>query len=333
MKSIKNLFLYSVIFSLLHGSIVFSNSLPKIEATTTFAPNVPPAIERNYPAHVVVKFTTTEVVKELSKGVKYQFWTYDGVVPGKFVRVREGDTVEFHLINSKTSKLPHNIDLHAVTGPGGGAAVTNTAPGQESVFLFKAINPGLFIYHCATPPVPLHIANGMYGLILVEPAGGLSKVDKEYYIVQSEFYTEKPYGTQGLQTFSQEKALTETPDYVVFNGSVGSLTDSGTLLASVGEVVRLYLGNAGPNLLSSFHVIGVIFDNVYFEGGTGVNTGKNVQTTLIPSGGSAIVEFQVKVPGTFILVDHAIFRTFNKGSVGLLKVEGTDNPSIFSQVK
>lgn len=332
MKNIRNLFLYAVAFSFLGFTNAFADVLPKIEATTTFAPNVPPAIERNYSAHVVVKFTTVEVVKELSKGIKYPFWTYDGAVPGKFVRVREGDTVEFHLINSKSSKVPHNIDLHAVTGPGGGAAVTNTAPGQESVFLFKALNPGLFVYHCATAPVPLHISNGMYGLILVEPAGGFPKADKEYYVMQSEFYTEQPYGTPGLQSFSQEKALTETPDYVVFNGAVGSLTDTGSLTASVGEVVRLYVGNGGPNLLSSFHVIGAVFDNVYFEGSTSCTPGKNVQTTLVPSGGAAIVDFQVKVPGTFVLVDHSIFRTFNKGCVGLLKVDGAKNPAVFSEV-
>lgn len=318
----------------LNESNRFVASLPKIEATTTFAPNVPAAIERNFPAHVVVKFTATEVVKEISKGVKYPFWTYDGSVPGKFVRVREGDTVEFHLANSKTSKVPHNIDLHSVTGPGGGAAYTNTAPGQESVFQFKAVNPGLFVYHCATPPVPLHIANGMYGLILVEPAGGFPKADKEYYIMQSEFYTENAYGTPGLQSFSQEKALSETPDYVVFNGAVGALTESGALLASVGEVVRLFIGNGGPNLISSFHVIGAVFENVYFEGSTSNVPGKNVQTTIIPAGGSAIVDFTVKVPGTFVLVDHAIFRAFNKGCVGLLKVDGVQQtPLVCSDMK
>ena len=196
-----------------------------------------------------------------------------------------------------------------VAGPqGGGAGASLTVPGRSSKFSFKAINAGLYIYHCATSPVGMHIANGMYGLIFVEPKEGLPKVDKEYYIVQSEFYTNGKHGAPGLQGFNMEKALTETPDYVVFNGSVGSLTDNKALKAKVGETVRLFVGNGGPNLLSSFHVIGEIFDNVYTEGGTVANQ-KNVQTTLVPAGGSAIVDFKVEVPSTLILVDHSIFRT------------------------
>lgn len=326
--------LYQIIvglFFLMSCSSLFAQSLPKINAIITAAPNVPVPIERNYPAYVIVNFEVKEVIKELSNGVQYPFWTYDGEVPGKFVRVREGDIVEFHLKNHSGNKLPHNIDLHAVTGPGGGAAATATSPGQSTSFKFKALNPGIYIYHCATPPVPLHIANGMYGLILVEPAGGFPKVDKEYYVFQSEFYTENAYGTKGLQSFSQEKALKEIPDYVVFNGAAGSLVDNKALTATVGDKVRLYVGNGGPNLVSSFHVIGAVFDDVYAEGSTTVS--KNVQTTLIPAGGAAIVEMTVRVPGTFILVDHSIFRAFNKGAIGMLKVDGAKNPEIFSDMK
>lgn len=322
--------LFAIVFSGI-GNIAISKDLPRVEAETTFAPDVPPPIKRKHPAYVVVKFEAVELNKELDDGVTYQFWTFDGSVPGKFVRVRQDDIVEFHLHNSKDCKLPHNIDLHAVTGPGGGAAVSNTAPGRTSVFSFKALNPGLFIYHCATPPVPLHIANGMYGLILVEPHKGLPAVDREYYLVQSEFYTENPYGKKGLQTFSQEKALMEVPDYVVFNGRVGALVDNKALLANVGEKVRLYVGNGGPNLVSSFHVIGAVFDKVYTEAGSIPNT--NVQTTLIPAGGAAIVDFTVRVPGTYVLVDHSIFRAFNKGAIGLLKVVGQANSEIYSEKK
>ena len=245
------------------------------------------------------------------------------------IRVREGDEVEFHLSNHPDSKMPHNIDLHAVTGPGGGAVSSFTAPGHTSVFSFKTLNPGLYIYHCATAPVGMHIANGMYGLILVEPSGGLDPVDREYYIVQSEFYTRDRFGRQGLQPFDMEKALDEEPEYVVFNGSVGSLADDRAITARVGERVRLFVGNGGPNLVSSFHVIGEIFDTVYQEGGTEGNQ-HNVQTTLVPAGGSAIVEFDVDVPGTFLLVDHSIFRTFNKGALGMLKVEGEEDLVIYS---
>ncbi len=327
-KSIISVLVFTV--AMYSGSVVAKN-IPKINAVTTFAPDVPPAIKRNYPAYVVVNFEAIELVKELDNGVKYHFWTFDGSVPGKFVRVKQGDIVEFNLHNNKNSKLPHNIDIHAVTGPGGGAAFSNTSPGRTSVFTFKALNPGIYIYHCATPPVPLHMANGMYGLMLVEPSKGLSKVDKEFYIVQSEFYTDNPFGKKGLHGFSQEKALMEFPEYVVFNGKVGSLVDNKALVANVGDKVRMFVGNGGPNLLSSFHVIGVIFDKVFVEGGSLPN--KNVQTTLIPAGGAVMVEFQVKVPGNFVLVDHSIFRAFNKGCVGILKVIGKENKEIIAEKK
>jgi nitrite reductase (NO-forming) len=298
-------------------------------AKMTYAPMVPPPITRNYPTKVIVKLETTEVTRRLSDGVDYTFWTFGGDVPGKFIRVREGDLVEFHLANSPDSKMPHNIDLHAVTGPGGGATSSFTAPGHSTVFSFTAANPGLYVYHCATAPVGLHVANGMYGLMLVEPKEGLPPVDKEYYIMQSEFYTEGKYGEPGYQPFSQDKAVDENPAYVVFNGSVGSLTGDKAIPAKVGETVRLYVGNGGPNLVSSFHVIGEIFDNVYGEGGTVVNQ-KNVQTTLVPAGGSTIVEFKFDVPGTYILVDHSIFRAFNKGAIGMINVTGEQNLAMYS---
>jgi nitrite reductase (NO-forming) len=298
------------------------------EAVLTDAPHVPPPITRTHPTKVIVNLEVREVVKPLADGVEYTFWTFGGSVPGKFIRIREGDEVEFNLQNHPSSKMPHNIDLHAVTGPGGGAAASFTAPGHSSKFSFKAINRGLYVYHCATAPVGMHIANGMYGLILVEPPGGLPRVDREYYVMQSEFYTAGKNGAPGLQPFSMQKAIDENPEYVVFNGSVGALTGDKAIAAKTGETVRLFMGNGGPNLISSFHVIGEIFDRVYHEGGTTQNT--NVQTTLIPAGGSTIVEFKAEVPGTFILVDHSIFRTFNKGSLGMLKVDGAEDLTIYS---
>lgn len=299
------------------------------QAVLTDAPQVPPPITRKHPTKVIVHLETRELVAKLADGVDYTFWTYGGKVPGKFIRVREGDLVEFHLNNHPSSKMPHNIDLHAVTGPGGGAASSFTAPGHSSVFSFKAINPGLYVYHCATAPVGMHIANGMYGLILVEPKAGFPKVDREYYVLQSEFYTEGEYGAQGLQPFSMRKAMREDADYVVFNGAVGALVGDNAIRANVGETVRLFVGNGGPNLVSSFHVIGEIFDKVYAEGGIKVSQ-EQVQTTIIPAGGSAIVEFKMDVPGTYILVDHSIFRAFNKGALGMLKAEGAENKEIYS---
>jgi nitrite reductase (NO-forming) len=298
-------------------------------ARLTHAPLVPPPLTRNYPTKVIVNLETKEVTRRLADGVEYNFWTFGGDVPGKFIRIKVGDQVEFHLSNDPNSKMPHNIDLHAVCGPGGGATSSFTAPGHTSVFTFTAKNPGLFNYHCATAPVGLHIANGMYGLIFVEPEEGLPPVDREYYIMQSEFYTEGKYGEPGLQQFSQDKAVDERPSYVVFNGSVGSLIDDKSLPCKVGETVRIFVGNGGPNLVSSFHIIGTIFDKVYGEGGTSV-TQENVGTTLIPSGGCAIVEVKIRVPGTYILVDHSIFRAFNKGAIAMLKAEGNPDLAVYS---
>lgn len=309
------------------------NDLPNeepavIEAELTTPPLVPPPITRKKPAKVIVRLEVTEEVKEIAEGVNYTFWTFGGSVPGKFIRIRENDEVEFHLMNHPDSKNPHNIDLHAVTGPGGGASASFTAPGHETVFNFKALNPGLYVYHCATAPVGMHIANGMYGLILVEPEEGLPPVDKEYYVMQGDFYTRGEFGEAGLQPFDMEKVLDEHPTYVLFNGAVGALTGDNALTAKTGERVRLFVGNGGPSLISSFHAIGEIFDKVYPEGGLNINT--NVQTTLIPAGGAAIAEFKVEVPGSLILVDHALFRTFNKGALAMLNVEGPENKEVFA---
>lgn len=308
--------------------VKFEKIVGEETAVLTDPPMVPPQITRNHATKVIVNLEVIEKEMQLMDGVTYNFWTFGGTVPGKFIRVREGDLVEFHLKNDPNNKMPHNIDLHAVTGQGGGASSTMSAPGHETVFSFTALNKGLFIYHCATAPVGMHIANGMYGLILVEPKEGMSKVDKEFYVCQGDFYTKGAYGESGTQPFSMEKAIKEEPDYVLFNGAVGSTTGDKALKAKAGDKIRLFVGNGGPNLVSSFHVIGEIFDNVYTEGGTVPN--HNVQTTLIPSGGAVITEFRADIPGNYILVDHSIFRTFNKGALAILKVEGNENKEIYS---
>lgn len=325
-KMFKKTLLGLATIGLMSGAM--AKDLPTEQAILTSPPEVPPAIERDHNAKVVVELETVEKVGTMADGVEYVYWSFGGTVPGSFIRVKEGDEIEFHLSNHPSSKMPHNIDLHAVTGPGGGATSSFTAPGHTSTFAFKALNPGLYVYHCATAPVGMHIANGMYGLILVEPKEGLPKVDREYYVMQGDFYTKGKYGEPGLQPFDMEKAINEHADYVVFNGAVGSLTGDKSLKAEVGETVRLYVGNGGPNLVSSFHVIGEIFDKVYVEGGTVVN--HNIQTTLVPAGGSAIVEFKVEVPGNLILVDHSIFRAFNKGALGMLSVKGKEDKTIYS---
>ena len=302
-----------------------------VTAELTDVPMVPKQLEYTSPKKVMVELEVIEKVMKIADSTEYTFWTFGGKVPGKFIRVREGDLVDFTLKNMPDSKLPHNIDLHAVTGPGGGAEATLVAPGQSGRFQFRALNPGLFVYHCATGPVGMHIANGMYGLILVEPQSGMKKVDKEFYLMQGDFYTKGKFGAPGLQEFDMDKAIREEADYVLFNGKVNANAGPNALKVKVGESVRLFVGNGGPNLTSSFHVIGEIFDNVYVEGGSLLN--KNVQTTVIPPGGSSIVEMKMEVPGTYHIVDHAIFRTFHKGALAQIKVEGDDNPNVYLKFK
>ncbi len=299
-----------------------------VKAVLTSPPMVPPATGRNAPAKVIVELDVIEKEMPISEGVNYTFWTFGGTVPGSFIRVRQGDTVEIHLNNMPDSKMTHNIDLPGVTGPGGGASSSFTAPGHTSQFTFKALNAGLYVYHCATAPVGMHVANGMYGLILIEPPDGMPKVDREYYVMQGDFYTVGNYREKGLQAFDMQKAIDENATYVLFNGREGSMTGDQALPAKVGETVRLYVGNGGPNLVSSFHVIGEIFDKVWFEGGTRFQ--ENVQTTLIPSGGAAMMDFHLEVPGSYVLVDHSIFRAFNKGALAILKADGPENKAIYS---
>lgn len=305
------------------------DALPVEIAVLTSPPAVPPPIRRRTPARVVVKVEVREVVMKIADEAEYTFWTYGGSVPGSFIRIREGDTVEFELDNHPSSKVPHNIDLHAVTGPGGGAGSTFTAPGHSSRFTFRAINPGLYVYHCATAPVPMHIGNGMYGLILVEPKDGLPPVDREYYVMQGEFYTDGRYGEAGLRAFDTGKSIDERPTYVLFNGSVGSLVGEKAITAKAGETVRIFFGVGGPNLASSFHVIGEIFDRVWTDGAMKA-AAEHVQTTLVPPGGAVVAEFKVQVPGTYVLVDHSLSRAFNKGALGMLSVTGPEDPAVYS---
>ena len=282
---------------------------------------------------VVVKLVTEEKLGQLADGVTYDFWTFNGTVPGPFIRLRLNQTVEIHIINPPNSTMTHSIDSHAILGTGGGGVYSQTPPGQESVFQFKAMRVGLFMYHCATPDIPTHIANGMYGLILVEPIGGLPKVDREFYIAQGEFYTEGPFGQQGFQTYSYQKADAETPDYVVFNGRVGALAGTPwTLRVNVGQTVRIFFLNAGPNLDSSLHLIGGMLDRVYEEGSILSPPLLNVQTTLVPAGGSVMVEFTAEVPAKLTIVDHSLFR-IHHGALGIINVIGAANPALFSSIK
>jgi nitrite reductase (NO-forming) len=292
------------------------------------ASDVPPPIGKRPPQTVRVDLVTVELEGRLAEGTTFGYWTFNGKVPGPMLRVRVGDTVEVHLKNADNSAMVHSVDFHAATGPGGGAVSTQTNPGEEKSFKFKALVPGLFVYHCATPMVAHHIANGMYGLILVEPEEGLPPVDHEFYVVQGEIYTEGAFGQHGSQEFNVEKLLNERPEYFVFNGSVGALSRLHPLQAKVGDTVRIFFGVGGPNYSSSFHVIGEIFDKVYNLGGVLSEPLRGIQTVTVPAGGAVITEFKVEVPGNYTLVDHALARA-ERGLIGILHVEGAPNPDIY----
>ncbi len=292
------------------------------------AQDLPRPLSARPPQSLSLSVEAIEVEGQLTQGTTFTYFTFDRKVPGPFLRVRVGDAVNLTLKNRSTSKFIHSIDLHAVNGPGGGATVTQVPPGGEEAFTFKALSPGLYVYHCATPSVAHHIANGMYGLILVEPEGGLPPVDREFYVMQGEIYTHQPFGEKGHLDFSEPKLLNETPEYFVFNGAVGGLTQEKPPRAKVGETVRIYFGVGGPNFTSAFHVIGEVFDRVYDQASLTSPPLINVQTTMVPPGGATMVEFKLDVPGRYILVDHALSR-LERGLAGYLLVEGPDNPEVF----
>lgn len=301
-------------------------------------------VERTGPLTQEVHFYIREVVAEMVEGTTMDFWTFDGKVPGPMVRCRVGDTVDFFLHNEAENSTAHNVDFHAVNGPGGGAVALNTTPGGVSNLRVKMLAPGIFIYHCAFPDIPTHISHGMYGLAVVEPEEGLPPVDHEYYLMQSEFYTDRG-GRQahtqltdaGHLSYSVELGNLEEPTFVVFNGRPDAIVGDRAIgvhngdAISTGERVRLFVGNIGPNFISSFHVIGEIFDTVYVEGSFAL-VNQWVQTTLVPSGGAAGVEFAVEVPGDYVMVDHSIFRT-HKGALGIIHAEGPEAPDIYQPVE
>ena len=311
------------------GPVLVNNPATKGSDIVRDPTDIPHSIGVREPKTVRIDLEAVEVEGQLADGTTYKYWTFNGQVPGPFFRIRVGDTIEVHMKNLTNSTMAHSVDFHAVTGPGGGATMTQTAPGEETMFSAKALNPGLYVYHCATPMVAQHIANGMYGLILVEPEEGLPPVDREFYVMQGEIYTKEAFGSTGLLTENTQALLNEDPEYLVFNGAVGSLTEQKPLKAKVGETVRIFFGVGGPNFTSSFHVIGEIFDRVYDQASLTSPALTNVQTTTVPPGGATMVEFGMEVPGRYILVDHALSR-LQRGLAGFLFAEGPDNPEIFN---
>jgi len=294
--------------------------------------DLPPPVGNRPPAVVHVTLTARETVGQLdaSTGTTYRYWTFNGKVPGPFIRVREGDTIEITLNNDKSDVMVHSIDLHAAVGPGGGAALSQVPPGQSKTFSFQATTPGLFVYHCGTPMIAEHMANGMYGLILVEPAGGLPHVDHEYYIMQGEMYTTAPKGKPGLQQFSAPNLMQENAEYFVFNGSVDAANKQYPMHADVGQTVRIFFGNAGPNATASEHMVGEIFTKVYALGSLTSAPLTGIQTVTVPPGGAAVLELKASMPGNFNMMDHAITR-MEKGMLAVLEVKGQTNTALMHE--
>lgn len=305
-----------------------ADSLAALASITRDATDLPGPIARSESATVRVELETIEREAPLADGTVFRYWTFNGKVPGPFVRARVGDTIEVSLKNAADSWMPHSVDFHAVTGPGGGAVATQTDPGAATGFRFRAMKPGIYVYHCATPMVADHIQAGMYGLVLVEPEGGLPKVDREFYVMQGEIYTEDPFGTSGLLATDYDKLLDERPEYYVFNGAAKALTGEHALKAKTGETVRIYFGVGGPNKTSSFHVIGEIMDKVSSHGSLTSPAATDVQTVSVAPGGATIAAVTFEVPGTYLLVDHALSRV-ERGLVGKIEVEGPANPAVF----
>lgn len=292
--------------------------------------DLPPPIRRSKTKTVTVDLYAEEVITEIEEGKKAWVWTFNGTVPGPMIRVMQGDTVVINLTNNLHNEEPHNIDLHASMGPGGGGDVTNVEPGETRTFSFKARRQGAYIYHCAAEGMPWeHVAYGMYGLIMVEPKGGLKKVDKEFYIGQSDWYHDA-LGNPGhlipddVNVLDEEKALAEHPSLFSFNGHKHALTRPDlfgeTIRADQGDKVRFFFVTGGPNIGSNWHIIGTIFDKVYK--GHVKDATRNEETVYVAPGSAAVFELSTPVPGQFLIVDHALFRV-PKGAGGFMHVDQT----------
>ena len=290
---------------------------------------MPSPIGERAPAVVKVTLTSKELVGVLdpASGTIYRYWTFNGKVPGPFIRVRQGDTIEVTLQNDRDSQMVHSLDFHAAIGPGGGAALSQVPPGQSKTFTFQANTPGLFVYHCGSPMLAQHISNGMYGMILVEPADGLPRVDHEYYVMQGEIYTSESKGKAGLQQFSAENLMRESAQYYLLNGAVDAVVHEYPMHANVGETVRIFYGNAGPNATASMHMVGEIFNRLFQLGSLTSPPLTGIQTATVPPGGAAIVEVKASMPGNFALMDHAIAR-MEKGDMAVLQVKGPENGAL-----
>jgi nitrite reductase (NO-forming) len=258
--------------------------------------------------------TMKNLVVEVAPGVTDNTWAFDGHgAPGPIVHVRQGQTVQMTLTNGGT--IPHSIDFHAARiAPN--VAFRDVAPGESFTFRFQANDPGVFMYHCGTKPVLAHIANGMYGAIVVDPASPLPKPDREYVLVASEWYLSSP-GIDEPASLDLAKAREMQPDWTTFNGYANQYVTH-PLTSDPGDTVRFYVVAAGPTLDTNFHVVGTILDRAWVNGDMSEYE-RGVQTVGIPAGGAAVFDVKIDKPGMYPFVSHA-FAHVDLGQVGLLKV-------------
>ncbi|WP_350356159.1 copper-containing nitrite reductase [Halorarius halobius] len=294
--------------------------------------DIPAPISRSEPATVEVEMETLELVAEVEPGVTFTYMTFDGQVPGPFIRTRVGDTVELTIRNNENNAMVHNVDFHACRGPGGGAEATVVAPGEEKQLSFKVTYPGAFIYHCAVANVDYHISSGMFGIILVEPEEGLPEVDHEFYLGQHELYTNGTTGQTGHHEFDFARMAMEDPTYVLMNGEKYAITPDNYAEMNVrtGETARVFFGVGGPNKFSSFHPIGSVWDEVWEQGALASEPSRYVQTTPVLPGSACVATMSFPVPGNFKLVDHALSRVARKGALAVVTAEGPEDPEIFA---
>lgn len=269
----------------------------------------PPAAPSGDVANVTL--IAKEALISIAPGVAYHAWTFNGSVPGPIIRVRQGQTVNFTLENQ--TSMAHSIDFHAAQTPWN-LNYQSVAPGKSFSFTWKANYPGVFLYHCGTAPVIYHIANGMYGAIIVDPANGWSPA-KEYVLVQGEWYTQQ--NPDGTYSISGDKVMSDNPDYVTFNGYVDQYKSS-PLTAAAGQRIRLFVVNAGPSEFSAFHVIGAIFSDAYVDGNPANHTVGD-QTIVVPPGGGSVVELTIPEAGSYPFVTHS-FADASKGALGLISI-------------
>lgn len=308
---------------------------PEIDSVAADPTDIPDPVEWDDPRHHEWEIQTEEYDVEIEPGVTHRMMTFEGQVPGPLYRARVGDTVHLTFdVPEEYNVDIHNIDFHAVYGPGGGGVDTLLEPGDGPAEIeFRLEYPGAHIYHCAPGHHDQHISSGMFGAIVVEPEEGLPAVDREFYFGQHELYTDGQTGEEGHHRWNHEAAMAEDPTYVLLNGEPNRYVEDGTegpLHAETGETVRVFWANGGPNLVSNPHPIGNVWSRWYDYGDLVSDAHENVEGGALPAGTTAVGEMELPVPGPINLVDHALSRVVHKGLLAQIAVDGEPNDDVYN---